>query len=125
MALTGHRDTFTKPRGLHLMSNNSNTPPDSKLLLRLLGGGYLLYLAWDLREAIREEGPLFLAAVIVFAAVGLFIIVKTLRELANHGYFKSAAKKSTEDSEETSEDPEGSEETTEESNDDCEDRTDE
>ena len=30
-------------------------PPQASLLLRILGGGYLVYLAWDLRAMVGES----------------------------------------------------------------------
>ena len=83
------------------MSKKANTPPQSALLLRILGGGYLVYLAWDLRETITR-GPLFLAAVILFALVGAALVVLTLLKLARHEYFRKTPLKPTEDCEDKS-----------------------
>jgi len=50
-----------------------NTPPQSSLILRLVAGGYLVYLAWDLRHAMAENG-MYILAVAGFGIVGLLLI---------------------------------------------------
>ena len=45
--------------------------------LRLLGGGYLVYLAWDLRTAVQDS-PVFLLAVLVFGLAGIAVLGYTL-----------------------------------------------
>ena len=47
------------------------------LLLRLVCGGYLLYLAWELREAVfgPERQLAFILAAALFAVVGLLLCV--------------------------------------------------
>ena len=55
-------------------TKNNAKPPQTSLILRLLGGGYLVYLAWDLaRDNLGLN--LFTAAAVVFGLVGgaLFI----------------------------------------------------
>ena len=42
------------------------------LTLRIAAGAYLIYTAWKLRTAVAER-PLFLIAIIVFAAAGVFL----------------------------------------------------
>lgn len=82
------------------MSNHSPNLPQTSLFLRLLGGGYLVYLAWDLRGAV-ENGPLYAAAVILFALAGLALLGHTLWKLKNHEYFRNPEpKESEEDTEE-------------------------
>ena len=58
------------------------------LLLRLVCGGYLLYLAWGLREAVfgpeRQLG--FILAAAVFAVVGLLLCGFSLRGLIRREY---------------------------------------
>lgn len=69
------------------MNNEANRSPQTSLLLRLLGGGYLVYLAWDLRAS-AGESLLFLAAVIVFGLVGAALFGHSLMTLMRHGYFR-------------------------------------
>ena len=86
------------------MDRETNRPPQTSLLLRLLGGGYLVYLAWDLRTSVGQS-LLFLAAVVVFGLVGAALFAHSLITLLCHGYFrKEAAPESeiTEDCEERS-----------------------
>ena len=84
------------------MSNKTNTPPQSSLLLRILGGIYLVYLAWDMRSAIGN-GPLFTIAVPVFAVIGALLAGHSIWVLAHHGYFRKDSKTdSTEDMEDES-----------------------
>lgn len=88
------------------MNNEANRPPQVSYLLRILGGGYLLYLAWDLRGSIGKE-PLFLIAVVVFVLVGAVLFVHSLVSLVRHGYFRKDAvpeTEITEDCEERSDD---------------------
>lgn len=51
------------------------------LILRLLCGGYLLYLAFELRSALKDS-PLYWIAIIVFAAVGTGLLWSTLRRIS-------------------------------------------
>ncbi len=73
-------------------------PPQASLLLRILGGGYLLYLAWDLRSTVGES-LLFLAAVVVFALVGAALVYTSLKELITSGYFRKNPEPQNEESE--------------------------
>ena len=66
----------------------TNSPPEFSVILRILGGGYLVYLAWDLRASV-QDGPLFLIAVIVFALVGLILAGTSIRYLLQHKYFRN------------------------------------
>lgn len=58
------------------------------LILRLACGAYLLYLAWDLRDAVfgpeRQLG--FILAAAVFAVIGLLLCVFSLRGLIRKEY---------------------------------------
>ena len=56
--------------------------PQSSLILRVLGGGYLLYLAYDLTfgNSGKPSGFILFAAV-VFALVGGVLLAVTLRQL--------------------------------------------
>ena len=88
------------------MNNEANRPPQVSYLLRILGGGYLVYLAWDLRASIGQS-PLFLIAVLVFGLVGAVLFVHSLVTLVRHGYFRKNAIheiENTEDCEERSDD---------------------
>ena len=67
----------------------SNSPPEFASIIRILGGGYLVYLAWDLRSAIGDS-PLYLIAVLVFAVVGLALLLTSIRYLVNHRYFRKS-----------------------------------
>jgi len=69
------------------MSNNANTPPQTSLILRIFGGIYLVYLAWDMRSAI-PEGPLYVIPIVIFAVIGLVLAGHSIWVLANHGYFR-------------------------------------
>ena len=65
----------------------TTSPPEFSVILRILGGGYLVYLAWDLRASV-QDGPLFLIAVIVFALVGLVLAGTSINYLLKHKYFR-------------------------------------
>ena len=58
------------------------------LILRLACGAYLLYLAWELRDAVfgpeRQLG--FILAAAVFAVIGLLLCVFSLRGLIRQEY---------------------------------------
>ncbi len=58
------------------------------LLLRLVCGGYLLYLAWELREAVfgPERQLAFILAAALFAVIGLLLCVFSLRGLIRKEY---------------------------------------
>ena len=84
------------------MSNERNTPPQTSLLLRIFGGIYLLYLAWDMRQA-AAGNPLYLIPIVIFAVVGIVLAVHSIRTLATHKYFrKDPETESSEDREDES-----------------------
>ena len=56
--------------------NKKRTYTQSALCFRLLAGGYLLYTAWGLRDAISEH-PLFIVAIVFFAVVGAMLVVQS------------------------------------------------
>ena len=73
--------------------DNGSTPPPlpkSSLLLRTIAGAYLLYLVYSLLGGLASaEGSqrlLLLAAALVFAAVGLWLLVTTLRRFVRGEY---------------------------------------
>ena len=55
------------------MKKESPKFAQSTLLLRLLAGGYLVYTAWDIREAVNEN-PLFIIAIVAFAVIGTALL---------------------------------------------------
>ena len=86
------------------MSNQEDKITSTSLFLRLLGGGYLVYLAWDLRGGVREN-PLFLIAAIVFGLVGVVLFTHSLLTMIREGHFRKDAIsefETTEDCEERS-----------------------
>ena len=84
------------------MSEQNNTPPSSSLILRILGGIYLVYLAWDMRSAI-PNGPLYIIPIIVFAVIGAVLAGHSIWTLSRHGYFpKTPETDSTEEMEDES-----------------------
>ena len=88
------------------MNNEANKLSQTSLFLRLLGGGYLVYLAWDLRASIHD-GPLFLIAVIVFGLVGAALLIHTALKFLRHEYQRNdpaPESETTEDCEERSDD---------------------
>ena len=58
------------------------TDPQLIVVLRAIGGGYLLYLAWSLREAaLSGENPVYLLFTIIFALVGAALLFFSVRQL--------------------------------------------
>ena len=55
------------------------------LILRLLCGGYLLYLAYGLRDALTQS-PVYLAGAAAFAVIGVLLIWHAVRKLARGEY---------------------------------------
>ena len=55
------------------MKKESPKYAQSTLFLRLLAGGYLIYTAWDIREAVHEN-PLFIIAIVAFAVIGAALL---------------------------------------------------
>ena len=80
--------------------NDKNTLPQSSLILRVLGGGYLVYLAWDMREAF-SDGLFYAAAIIVFAVVGALLAGHSIWVLVNHQYFRKDTETNSEEMEES------------------------
>ena len=88
------------------MNKQANGLSQTSLFLRLLGGGYLVYLAWDLRGAVQES-LFFLIAMVIFGLVGVVLFVNSLVTLIRRGeFFTTAAPEieTTEDCEERSDD---------------------
>ena len=63
-----------------MKNRDVSRPPQISLILRLLCGGYLLYLAYDLLEAIQDS-PLYIAAAVVFALVSIVLLVHSVGKL--------------------------------------------
>lgn len=77
------------------MSKNNNQISQTSLFLRVLGGIYLVYLAWDMRSAIAE-GPLFIIPIIFFAVVGAGLTIHSIWYLIRSGYFSKTPEIETE-----------------------------
>ena len=69
--------------------NSSQKPPQVSLLLRLLGGGYLVYLAYDLFQSSQGEVK-FLIAAALFGLVGAALFVHSLLTLVRSDYFRNS-----------------------------------
>ena len=68
---------------------SSQKPPQFSLLLRLLGGGYLVYMAYDLFK--NGQGNWFVyAAAAVFALVGGALFINSLLTLVKSDYFRNS-----------------------------------
>ena len=88
-------------------TKNNAKPPQTSLILRLLGGGYLVYLAWDLAKD-NLGLNLFTAAAVVFALVGGALVITSAVTLVRSDYFydkpvQEEASEESEDTEDTSE----------------------
>ena len=88
-------------------TKNNAKPPQTSLILRLLGGGYLVYLAWDLAKD-NLGLNLFTAAAVVFALVGGALFITSAVTLVRSDYFydtpvQEEASEESEDTEDTSE----------------------
>lgn len=69
--------------------NSSQKPPQVSLLLRLLGGGYLVYLAYDLIKSSQGDVK-FIFAAAVFGVVGAVLFVHSLLTLVRSDYFRNS-----------------------------------
>ena len=78
---------------------NNAKPPQFSLLLRLLGGGYLVYLAYDLFKTSEGKWQ-FIAAAAVFGLVGGALFVHSLLTLVRSDYFRNPPPKDEENTEE-------------------------
>ena len=67
----------------------SNQKPPQVSLLRLLGGGYLVYLAYDLFKTSQGKVQ-FIAAAVVFALVGGALFIHSLLTLVKSDYFRNS-----------------------------------
>ena len=69
------------------------------LTLRIAAGGYLLYSAWKLRDAIAEK-PLFLIFIVLFVIAGAFIAGHAALRLIKGQYDQPDVEEETEEAEE-------------------------
>lgn len=67
------------------MKKESPKYAQSTLLLRLVAGGYLLYLSWDMRGGIAES-PLFIAAIAAFSLIGAALVIHAGMKLFRGDY---------------------------------------
>lgn len=65
--------------------NGTGNPSQISLILRLLGGGYLLYLAWSLLSTAGGNTVYILMAVF-FALVGAVLLLHTLLKISRGEY---------------------------------------
>ena len=65
--------------------NGTGKPSQISLILRLLGGGYLLYLAWSLLSTAGGNTVYILMAVF-FALVGAVLLLHTLLKISRGEY---------------------------------------
>ena len=72
------------------------------LTLRIAAGGYLLYSAWKLREAIAEK-PVFLVFIVLFVIAGAFIAGHAAWRLIKGQYDKPGEDESEESEAESEE----------------------
>lgn len=61
------------------MKNNA-FPPQSSMYFRMIAGGYLVYLAWDIYKEMPAGLPYWIP-VIAFAVIGAALVVQSLRNL--------------------------------------------
>ena len=87
------------------MSNKNPAPPQTTMILRLFAGAYLLSPAGSIRGGAQEQ-PLYWIAIVVFAAVGAWLLIRTGLQLYHHEYFRAdstqveASEEAAEESEE-------------------------
>ena len=63
----------------------TGNPSQISLILRLLGGGYLLYLAWSLLGT-ANGNTLYILAAVFFALVGAVLLLHTLLKISRGEY---------------------------------------
>ena len=64
----------------YLSMKNNAFPPQASLYFRMIAGGYLVYLAWDIYKEM-PSGILYWIPVIAFAVIGAALVVQSLRNL--------------------------------------------
>ena len=65
--------------------NGTGNPSQISLILRLLGGGYLLYLAWSLLGT-AEGNTVYILMAVFFALVGAVLLLHTLLKISRGEY---------------------------------------
>ena len=65
--------------------NGTNNPSQISLILRLLGGGYLLYLAWSLLGT-ADGNTIYILMAVFFALVGAVLLLHTLLKISRGEY---------------------------------------
>ena len=63
----------------------TGNPSQISLILRLLGGGYLLYLAWRLRGT-ADGNTVYILMAVFFALVGAVLLLHTLLKISRGEY---------------------------------------
>lgn len=65
--------------------NGTGNPSQISLILRLLGGGYLLYLAWSLLGT-ADGNTVYILMAVFFALVGAVLLLHTLLKISRGEY---------------------------------------
>lgn len=63
----------------------TGNPSQISLILRLLGGGYLLYLAWSLLGT-ADGNTVYILMAVFFALVGAVLLLHTLLKISRGEY---------------------------------------
>ena len=71
------------------MKKEPTKPAQISLLLRMVGGGYLLYIAWDLRSAFRDD-PHFLIFAVLFALIGAGLLGHSIYKFIKKEYIPNS-----------------------------------
>lgn len=109
-------------RGIRIMNKFDKAPPQAIQYIRILAGGYLMYLAKGMYTDM-PEGSFYWIPVLAFAVIGLVLLVVSIRQLirVNRQEAEEAARAAAEaeaaelaaEDEYDGEDPIGEEETEE------------
>ena len=71
------------------MKKEPTKPAQISLLLRLAGGVYLLYTAWDLREAFRDS-LYYIVFAVLFALVGAILLGHSIYKFVKKEYIPNS-----------------------------------
>ena len=63
----------------------TGNPSQTSLILRLLGGGYLLYLAWSLLGT-ADGNTVYILMAVFFGLVGVVLLLHTLLKISRGEY---------------------------------------